>query len=132
MDARFLPAAAAVNSGDLETFSALLKRDPSLATARSFCSHTTLLNCVALDGKGKPNNVEMARLLIDGGAELDDALVASASMDNRAVAEELLAHGAAIDGKGAEPDGERAWTPLEEALYWDSREVLGLLLERGA
>ena len=132
MDARFLPAVAAVNSGDLETFKALLRQDPALATARSSCSHTTLLNCVALDGKGKPNNVEMARVLIEAGAELDDALVAAASMDNRAVAEVLLNQGARIDGKGTEPDGNAAWMPLEEALYWNSREVLALLLERGA
>src|SRR5262252_6526081 len=132
MDIQFLPAVAAVNSGDLETFKILLKQDPGIATARSSCSHTTLLNCVALDGKGKPNNVEMARLLIESGAELDDALVAAASMDNRAVAELLLDHGAAIDGKRTEPDGNAAWTPLEEALYWNSRDALGLLLERGA
>ena len=125
MDAKFLPALAAVRSGDLERFKALIKDDPTLATARSSCSHTTLLNGVTLDGKGKPNNVEMARVLIQAGAEIDDPLVASASMDNRAVAEVLLDHGAAIDGAGG-------WSPLEEALYWNSRAVLALLLERGA
>ena len=40
-------------------------------------------------------------------------------------AELLLDRGAAIDGTGG-------WSPLEEALYWDSRNVLALLLERGA
>ena len=58
-------------------------------------SHT--VQCVALDGKDKPNNVEMARVLIEAGAELNEPLVAAASMDNRAVAELLLDHGAAID-----------------------------------
>ena len=94
---------------------------------------------MALDGKGKPNNVEMARVLIEvlqgppaaaggsdkAGAQLNQALVATASIDNRAVAELLLDHGASIDGNGA-------WSPIEEALYWNSREVLALLLERGA
>ena len=116
---------AAVRSGDFETFTAVVAQDPSLATGRSTTSHPTLLQCVALDGKDKPNNIEMARLLIEAGAELNEPLVASASMDNRAVAELLLDHGAAIDGTGG-------WSPIEEALYWDSQEVLKLLLQRGA
>jgi ankyrin repeat protein len=116
---------AAVRSGDLETFKALVAQDPSLATGRSATSHPTLLQCVALDGKDKPNNIEMARVLIEAGAELNEPLLASASMDNRAVAELLLDHGAAIDGIGG-------WSPIEEALYWDSQNVLELLLHRGA
>jgi ankyrin repeat protein len=125
MDPKFHPAIAAIQSGNLETFKALITQDPTLATARSSCSHTTLLNCVALDGKDKPNNVEMARVLIEAGAELDEAFVGCASMNNRALAEVLLDSGAAIDGTGG-------WLPIEEALYWNSRDVLELLLERGA
>jgi len=37
----------------------------------------------------------------------------------------LLDRGAAIDGTGG-------WSPLEEALYWNSQNVLALLVERGA
>jgi ankyrin repeat protein len=125
MDAKFHPAIAAINLGDLETFKALIAQDPTLATARSSRSHPTLLQCVALEGKDKPNNVEMARVLIKAGAELNEPLVASASMNNRAVAEVLLDGGAAIDGTGG-------WLPIEEALYWNSQDVLALLLERGA
>src|SRR5207253_11011585 len=112
MDAKFHPAIAAIRSGDLETFKALVTQDPTLATARSSTSHSTLLQCVALDGKDKPNNVEMARVLIEalhgppataGGsdqaaAELNQPLVAAPSIDNRVVAELFLDHGAAIDG----------------------------------
>ena len=116
---------AAIRSGDLETFKALVSQDPTLATSRSSVSHPTLLQCVALDGKDKPNNLEMARVLIEAGAELNEPLVAAASMNNRDVAELLLDSGAAIDGTGG-------WSPLEEALYWNSRDVLALLLERGA
>ena len=116
---------AAVRSGDLETFKALVAADPSLATSRSSTSHPTLLQCVALDGKDKPNNVEMAQVLIDAGAELNEPLGAAASIDNRAVAELLIDRGAAVDGTGG-------WAPLEEALYWNSRNVIALLLERGA
>src|SRR5215471_14243884 len=131
MDSKFHPAMKAVRSGDLEKFKALIKEDPTLATARSFRSHPTLLQCVALDGKGKPHNVDMARVLIEAGAKLDEPLIAAASIDNRAVAELLLDHGAAIDGSTADDD-DADWSPIEEALYWNSREVLALLLDRRA
>jgi len=125
MNAKFHPAMKAVKSDDLEEFKRLIAEDPSLATTRSTRSHPTLLQCVVLDGKDKPNNVEMAKVLIDAGAELTEPLGAAASIDNRAVAELLLDRGAAIDGTGG-------WSPLEEALYWNSKNVLALLLERGA
>jgi|SRR5215470_13800635 len=125
MDTKFHPAVQAVQTGDLEKFKALLAEDSSLATSRSSRSHPTLLQCVALDGKDKPHNVETALLLIEAGAELNEPLVAACGINNRPVVELLLDHGAAIDGTGG-------WSPLEEALYWDSREVLALLLERGA
>jgi ankyrin repeat protein len=67
----------------------------------------------------------MAVVLVDAGAELNEPLVAAAGINNRVVAELLLDRGAAIDGTGG-------WTPLEEALYWNSQDVLSLLLERGA
>jgi ankyrin repeat protein len=125
MNAKFHPAMKAIKSDDLETFNALIAEDPSLATSRSTKSHPTLLQCVVLDGKEKPNNVEMAKVLIDAGAELNEPLGAAASIDNRAVAELLLDRGAAVDGTGG-------WSPLEEALYWNNRNVIALLLERGA
>src|SRR5688500_13903723 len=117
MDAKFRPAIAAVRSGDLEKFKALVAADPSLSTSRSSTSHPTLLQCVALDGKDKPNNVEMAKVLIDADAELNEPLGAAASIDNRAVAELLIDRGAEVDGSGG-------WAPLEEALYWNSRNVI--------
>ena len=125
MDAKFHPAMAAINAGDFEQLKALVAADPALATSRSKRSHPTLLQCLALDAKGKPNALEMAQVLIDAGADLNDPLVAAASIDNRPVAELLLDQGAAIDGAGG-------WTPIEEALYWNSQNVLALLLERGA
>lgn len=115
----------AVKAGDLAAFKRLIAEDPSLATSRSSKSHPTLLQCVALDGKDKPNNVAMAEILIDAGAEINEPLVSAASINNREVAELLLDRGAVIEGTGS-------WTPLEEALYWNNQEVLALLLERGA
>ena len=125
MNAKFHPALKAIHAGDLEKFTTLVAADPSLVTSRSTKSHPTLLQAVVLDGKDKPHNVEMVQVLIDAGAELNEPLVAAASMDNRAAAELLLDHGAAIDGTGG-------WSPLEEALYWNNRSVLALLIERGA
>lgn len=125
MDAKFHPAMAAIASGDLEKFKALIAEDPSLATTRSSKSHPTLLQCLVLDGKDKPRHREMVQVLIDAGAELNEPLGAAASINNRPAAELLLDRGAAIDGTGS-------WTPLEEALYWNNKDVIALLLERGA
>jgi len=125
MDAVFHPAMAAISDGDVEKFKAVIAEDPSLATSRSLKSHPTLLQCLVLDGKDKPHHLEMVQALIDAGAELNEPLVAAASINNRPAAELLLDHGAAIDGVAS-------WTPIEEALYWNSRDVIALLLERGA
>ncbi len=125
MDTKFHPAIAAIQSGDLEKLKTLVAEDPSLATSRSSTSHPTLLQCLALEAKDAPVNVQMAAILVDAGAELNEPLVAAGSANNRAVAELLLDRGAAIDGTNG-------WSPLEEALYWNSQDVVALLLERGA
>jgi ankyrin repeat protein len=125
MDARFRPAAAAIKAGDLDCLRSLLAADPSLATARSGCSHPTLLQCLAVDAGEAPNQVEMVEALIEAGAAIDEPLVAAASMDNAVAAAALLDAGAAIDGRGG-------WSPLEEALYWSNQQVIELLLARGA
>ena len=116
---------AAIKAGDLEKFKELVAADPSLATSRSTRSHPTLLQCLVLDAKDTPNAVEMAKVLIDAGAELNEPFGAAASIDNRPLAELLLDLGALIDGTGG-------WSPLEEALYWNSQNAIALLLERGA
>ena len=125
MDARFHPAMAAIRSGDIDALRSLLVKDPDLATARSSTSHPTLLQCLALDALLVPNQIEMARLLIDAGAEINRPMIAAASINNAAIAALLLDCGAAINGAGT-------WSPLEEALYWNNREAIELLLARGA
>lgn len=129
MDAKFHPAIAAVMSGDLEGLSALLVEDPSLATARSSRSHPTLLQCLALDAVDVPNKIELAKLLVDAGAEINEPLVAAASIGNVDIVGFLLDCGGAINGIG---NGSGSWSPLEEALYWNGQEVIDLLLARGA
>jgi ankyrin repeat protein len=125
MDQKFHPAIAAIRAGDVAKLKTLVAEDPSLATSRSTTSHPTLLQCLVLDAKEKPNACEMAAVLIDAGADVNEPLGAAGSIDNRPVAELLLDRGAAIDGPGG-------WSPLEEALYWNSQNVITLLLERGA
>jgi ankyrin repeat protein len=125
MDKKFHPAMAAIKAGDVEKLKALVAEDPSLATSRSTRSHPTLLQCLVLDAKDTPEAREMATVLIDAGADVHEPFVAAASIDNRPVAELLLERGAAIDGTGG-------WTPIEEALYWNSQNMIALLLERGA
>ena len=125
MDAKFHPAMLAIKTGDIDGLRALLETDPSLATARSSCSHPTLLQCLALDALNVPNKVEMAQLLVDAGAEINGPLCAAACIDNVEVTAFLLDCGAAINGVGT-------WSPLEEALYWNNQRVISLLRERGA
>jgi ankyrin repeat protein len=125
MDPKFHPAIAAIRAGDLERFRTLLRDDPSLATAHSSQSHPNLLQCVVLDGFEVPHSIEMARLLIDLGAEVDEPLVAAASMDNVDVIPVLLDAGAAINGDGT-------WSPLEDALTFGAHRAIRLLLDRGA
>jgi ankyrin repeat protein len=125
MDPEFHPVVAAIKAGDLERFRTLLREDPTLATARSSKSHPTLLQCVVLDGKDVPHSIEMAQLLIDLGADVDEPLIAAASMDNVEVIPVLLAAGAAINGNGT-------WSPLEDALAFGAHRAIRLLLDRGA
>ena len=125
MDAKFYPAIAAIKSGEVEKLKALLLNDPSLATARSSRSHPTLLQCLALDAVEVANKVEMAKVLIDAGAEINEPLGAAACIDNVEIAALLLDRGAALNGAGN-------WSPLEEALYWKNQGVINLLLARGA
>jgi len=80
---------------------------------------------LALEAVDVPNKVGIAQVLIDAGAEINEPLVASASINNVEIAALLLDCGAAINGTGI-------WSPIEEALYWGNQGVIDLLLERGA
>ena len=125
MDAKFHPAIQAIKSGDIQLLKSLVTTDPTLATSRSSKSHPTLLQCLTLAAQDVSNKVEMARVLIDAGAEINGPLGACASGNNVEVAAALLDAGAEINGMGS-------WSPLEEALYWSSNDVRDLLLKRGA
>ncbi len=78
-----------------------------------------------LDAADLPNKIELAKVLIDAGAEINGPLGAAASIGNVEAAAALLDAAAVIDGT-------RGWSPLEEALYWGNDGVIELLLKRGA
>jgi hypothetical protein len=125
VDAKFYPAIGAIKSGDVDGLRALVRGDATLATSRSSTSHPTLLQCLVLDARDAPHQLEMARILIDAGADVNEPLYACASGNNVEVASLLLDRGAAVNGSGS-------WSPLEEALYWNSQRVIHVLLRRGA
>ena len=158
MASRFERAVEAVVDGDLSTLAALLSADPNLVRARSSrvtpfdppIHRATLLHYVAANGveqvrqRTPPNAIDVARLLLDAGAEVDAPadmygahatpmamLVSSgppaAAGLQTALAETLLDYGAALDGTaGAEA------SPLMTALIFGFRETAAMLVARGA
>ena len=125
MDARFHPAQAALAAGDAARLAELLDDVPGLATARSGCSHPTLLQCLVLTMPPVDALERLIDLLAGRGAGLTEPLTAAAGIDNVRAVAKLLDLGAPIDGDGR-------WSPLEEALYWGHEASVALLLGRGA
>ena len=136
----------AVHAGDVEAIQRLLRSHPALATARLGSKETgtaTPLHLVT-DWPGYfPNGPQIARLLIDAGAD-PNALTTSrgaeapgpgsetplhyaASSDDADVAETLIDGGANIEI----PDGSIG-TPLDNAIGYGCWNVARLLVARGA
>jgi ankyrin repeat protein len=149
VDPHFEAAADAIVDGDAPALRALLASHPDLARARSvYAHHGTLLQHIAANGietsrqwQSPKNAVEIARILIDAGSEVDatcDAYGGSTAMGllvtsdhpaeagvQVALVEALLDAGAAIDGAPTDKV-----TPIEAALgYPDAAEALA---RRGA
>jgi ankyrin repeat protein len=155
----FEAAVEAVVNGDLAALQDALRRDPALVHARSsrVCSfdpplhRATLLHYVAANGveayrqKTPPNAVEIARALLQAGAEPDAlagmygaectpmSMLVSSSHPARAglqvpLVELLLDFGAAIEGRGT-----RKWGgPLFTALTFGMTDAATFLAKRGA
>jgi hypothetical protein len=135
-----------VQAGDVEAVQAMLRNDPVLASARigSQDSGTKVVLHVVTDWPGYfPNGPQIARLLIDAGAD-PNALTTSrgsaapgpgsetplhwaASSDDSDVAEVLIDGGADIEV----PDGSIG-TPLDNAIGYGCWHVARLLVTRGA
>lgn len=147
---RFEAAADAIVTGDAATLRRLLREDPELIRARSTREHrATLLHYIGANGfedfrQKSPNNaVEIAKLLLDAGAEVDGltdgaigigtplGLVATSIHPVQAgvqieLLETLLDHGASVDGA---PGG---WNPLLAALHNGRPQAAEFLAQRGA
>ena len=148
VDWRFEAAADAIVDGDLSTLRRLVAEDAALALARSPYGHrASLLHHVAANGievcrqwQSPPNATDLARVLLDAGAEVD----ATATMYGCDTALTLLAsscHPAAAgvqgplvdvlaDG-GADLDRDGG-APLWTAIVWGYAEAVDRLVARGA
>src|SRR5437879_2340513 len=148
---QFETAVEAVISGDVATLTAMLREHPELVHARSARRHhATLLHYIAANGvegyrqKTPPNAVQIAKILLDAGAEVDaladmydqkcttmSMLVSSCHPAQAglqgALAELLLDHGAALEGPGSK------WqSALVTALAFGYLNTAKTLARRGA
>jgi ankyrin repeat protein len=155
----FESAVEAVVNGDLAALEDALRRDPALVRARSSrvccfdppAHRVTLLHYVAANGveayrqKTPPNAVEIARALLQAGAEPDAladmygaecttmSMLVSSSHPAEAglqvpLVELLLDFGAAIEGRGTRKRG----TPVFTALAFGMLDAAKVLAKRGA
>jgi len=144
----FESAADAVIAGDTAALERMLRENPKLIRERSTRFHeSTLLHYVAANGvedfrqKTPKNAVDVAKLLIKAGAEVDAennpgrgttlGLVATSFHPAKAkvqiaLLETLLAAGASVDGLSG------GWNPLVAALHNGRGEAAAYLAQRGA
>lgn len=148
---RFEDAVEAVVAGDVDTLRSMLRENPDLVRARSTRRHhATLLHYIGANGvegdrqKTPPNAVEVAKILLDAGAEVDaladlyeskcttmSMLVSSCHPAEAGVqailAETLLDYGAAFEGPGTN------WqSSVLTALAFGYRDTAEVLAKRGA
>ena len=125
MDPEYETAALAIYTGELTALDQELTAKPELVTRRSSCGHPTLLQLVACEAADLVDPVGAARLLVERGAETWFPVVSAAGCNSAQVLKFLIDSGAAYDQ-------EDIWTPLEEALYWNSRDTIQLLVDHQA
>jgi ankyrin repeat protein len=157
--ARFESAVDAVVTGDLSRLAAMLGEDPALAHARSArithfdppVHRATLLHYVAANGvegyrqKTPPNAVEVARVLLEGGADpnaLADlyggecttmSLLVSSSHPAEAGVQVALVNLLLDYGAAVGPTGKGSWTsPVMTALVFGYTDAALALVGRGA
>jgi ankyrin repeat protein len=149
--ALFETAVEAVISGDVAGLSTMLREHPELVRSRSMRRHhATLLHYLGANGveggrqRTPRNAVEVAKLLLDAGAEVDAladlydercttmSMLVSSSPPHEAglqvaLAETLLDYGAALEGTGSK------WqSALMTALVFGYPETAKMFARRGA
>ncbi len=127
----FMAAFAALQSGDVAGFDALLRADPRLARERG-TNGNTLLN-LAVSIASKPDaraGMSMIEALLAAGADVNEGndrgwtpLHAAAYANKPEIAALLIETGAALDAEAHGAGG----TPLIVALFWGHREAADLL-----
>jgi ankyrin repeat protein len=157
--ARFERAVEAVVDGDLQSLGRLLREEPGLARARSTrvtpfdppTHRATLLHYVAANGveghrqRTPANAVEVARLLLDAGADPDAvadmyggrcttmSLLVSSDHPAKAGLQVPLVDLLVDYGASVEATGDGAWTsPLMTALAFGFVDAARALVRRGA
>jgi hypothetical protein len=151
VDPDFEAAADAVVAGDAEALRAMLERRPSLVHARSpFRHRCTLLHYVGANGveemrqwQSPPNAVEIAQLLLDGGADPDATCPCYGPADTPLYLLITSGHpaGAGVQGDlvevlcraGAKPNGrDDDGGPFWEAIKWQYAPAAERLARCGA
>ncbi|HEX7064532.1 MAG TPA: ankyrin repeat domain-containing protein [Bacillales bacterium] len=125
----------AVKTGDSEALTNLLGENPDLANARSLQGRTLLNHLCDWPGHF-PNEVEIGRVLINAGADInaraidpnkgETSLQWAVSSNDVAMVEFLIESGASVNGL----DGD--FRPLAQALFYGCREVAEALVTQGA
>jgi ankyrin repeat protein len=127
----FMAAFAALQSGDVAGFAALLRANPRLANERGTNGNTLLNLAVSFSGRpGWQGGVAPIKTLLAAGSDVNDGndrgwtpLHAAAYANQPQVAALLIEKGAALDAEAHGAGG----TPLVAALFWGHREVADLL-----
>ncbi len=130
----FMAAFAALQSGNLAAFEALLRANPRLANERGTNGNTLLNLAVSFACKAEWNGgLSLIATLLAADADVNEAndrgwtpLHAAAYANQPEIASILMEHGAALDAEAHGAGG----TPLIAALFWGHREVADLLGRR--
>ncbi len=127
----FLAAFAALQSGDVAGFAALLRTNPRLAGERGTNGNTLLNLAVSLAGRPEwKGGISAIEILLAAGSDVNEGndrgwtpLHAAAYANQTEVAAVLIEKGAALDAEAHGAGG----TPLIAALFWGHREVADFL-----
>jgi len=125
MQQLFEQVTLAIFTGETEAVAELLRVNPAVATHRAERGHPTLLQMVACEEPRVSEPEAITRLLLAAGASPGAPLVSAAGCNSPRTLRVILDHGTDVDAG-------HAWTPLDEALYWNNIDMAQLLLVRGA